>query len=51
VFDRCGSYDPILTVAIGLFVAGGALLLLLGRYPQSFPEADSAAAPAVMEPA
>jgi len=51
VFDRTGSYDPILTVAIGLFIAGGALLLLLGRYPESFPEADSDPAPAGMEPA
>jgi MFS family permease len=51
VFDRTGSYDPILTVAIGLFIAGGALLLLLGRYPESFPEADDGPAPTAMEPA
>ena len=33
VRDRAGSYDPMLTVASGLFVAGGALLLTMGRYP------------------
>ncbi len=33
VRDRTGTYDPILTVAMGLFAFGGALLLLLGRYP------------------
>lgn len=51
VFDRTGSYDPILTVAIGLFFAGGALLLLLGRYPESFPEAEADLPPTAMEPA
>jgi MFS transporter, OFA family, oxalate/formate antiporter len=30
-----GSYDPILTAAAVTFVVGGALLLLLGRYPDS----------------
>lgn len=34
VRDRTGSYDGMLSVAAGLFVAGGALLLTLGRYPQ-----------------
>ena len=33
VRDRAGSYDPMLTVAAGLFVIGGALLLTMGRYP------------------
>lgn len=33
VRDRTGSYDPILMVAMGLFVFGGSLLLLMGRYP------------------
>ena len=33
VRDRTGSYDLILMVAIGMFAVGGALLLLLGRYP------------------
>jgi MFS transporter, OFA family, oxalate/formate antiporter len=34
VRDRAGSYDPMLSVAAVLFIAGGALLLLLGRYPE-----------------
>jgi MFS family permease len=44
VRDTYGSYDPILTVAIFLYVIGGALLLFLGRYPDGFPasEPDSA---------
>jgi MFS transporter, OFA family, oxalate/formate antiporter len=33
VRDRAGSYDPILSVAAVLFIAGGAMLLALGRYP------------------
>jgi MFS transporter, OFA family, oxalate/formate antiporter len=33
VRDRTGSYDLILTMAAIMFVVGGALLLLLGRYP------------------
>ncbi|GAB4473032.1 MAG: MFS transporter [Erythrobacter tepidarius] len=45
VFDRSGSYDPVLTLAIGAFIAGGALLLLLGRYPETLPEAGSDDAP------
>jgi predicted MFS family arabinose efflux permease len=51
VFDRTGSYDAILTVAIGMFIAGGALLLLLGRYPESLPEAETDPAPTAPEPA
>lgn len=38
VRDSMDSYDPILSVAIFIFVLGGGLLLLLGRYPTSFPE-------------
>ena len=42
VRDRAGSYDPMLTVASGLFVAGGALLLTMGRYPDArVPESDT----------
>ena len=41
VRDNMGSYDPILSVAIFIFVIGGGLLLLLGRYPGSFPEVES----------
>ena len=33
VRDKAGSYDPVLSVAAVVFVVGGALLLLLGRYP------------------
>jgi MFS transporter, OFA family, oxalate/formate antiporter len=33
VRDRTGSYDAMLTVAAMLFIAGGALLLTMGRYP------------------
>lgn len=39
VFDRTGSFDPMLQVAIGLFIVGGALLLTLGKYPAAFPDA------------
>ena len=35
VRDRTGSYDPVLTVAAGMFVVGGALLLAMGRYPDN----------------
>lgn len=35
VRDRTGSYDLILVVAMGMFAVGGALLLALGRYPDS----------------
>ena len=31
--DSTGSYDPMLKIAIGMFIVGGALLLTLGRYP------------------
>jgi OFA family oxalate/formate antiporter-like MFS transporter len=33
VRESAGSYDPILSVASVIFVVGGALLLMLGRYP------------------
>lgn len=33
VRDSTGSYDLVLMLAMGLFAGGGALLLLLGRYP------------------
>jgi MFS family permease len=33
VRDRTGSYDPILGAAAIIFILGGGLLLLLGRYP------------------
>jgi MFS family permease len=38
VRDATGSYDAILLAAAPMFVAGGALLLLLGKYPASFPD-------------
>jgi len=34
VRDKTGSYDPILMAASVIFVIGGGLLLLLGRYPE-----------------
>ena len=34
VYDRTGSFDPILKVALVGFIVGGALLLFLGRYPE-----------------
>ncbi len=33
VRDTSGSYDQMLIFAAGLFIAGGAILLLLGKYP------------------
>jgi MFS transporter, OFA family, oxalate/formate antiporter len=39
VRDQTGSYDLILTAASVLFVIGGALLLLLGRYPDTSSQA------------
>jgi MFS family permease len=41
VRDKSGSYDPILMVAMFVFVVGGALLLLLGRYPDAFGQPKS----------
>ena len=40
VRDNTGSYNPILTVAILGFIIGGGILLLLGRYPDNFPDSD-----------
>jgi MFS family permease len=51
VYDRTGSYNPILEISIGMFIVGGALLLLLGRYPESFPETGTEPEPPTMEPA
>ena len=51
VYDRTGSYNPMLEISIGMFIIGGALLLLLGRYPENFPEAGNEPAPHTMEPA
>ena len=50
VFDRTGSFDPILELAMIGFVLGGALLLFLGRYPESFPSDDDAQEPAQSQP-
>ena len=43
VRDQTGSYDAILLVALFGFIIGGALLLLLGRYPASFDEEPASA--------
>lgn len=43
VRDASGSYDGILIVAAPMFVLGGALLLLLGRYPEAFPPIEQQA--------
>lgn len=52
VRDVTGSYDAILLVAMVGFVGGGALLLLLGRYPASFePGEAEEPAPAPAAPA
>jgi MFS family permease len=42
VRDTMGSYDPILTAAIGMYLVGGGLLLLLGKYPAAFKDEDTA---------
>lgn len=39
VRDSTGSYDAMLTAAMLMFAGGGAILLLLGRYPDA-PAAD-----------
>jgi len=47
VYDFASSYTPILLVSAGLFAAGGAILLLMGRYPElgSPPAAQTAPVP------
>lgn len=46
VRDTTGSYDPILQIVLFGFIAGGALLLLLGRYPVlGVPQNEADAAP------
>ncbi|MFN3945142.1 MAG: MFS transporter [Allosphingosinicella sp.] len=52
VRDATGSYDLMLMAAAGLFVMGGALLLVLGRYPDwTRPAAAPAPAPGLPEAA
>ena len=46
VRDATGSYDGVLMVAAPMFVIGGGLLLLLGRYPDSFPPIEPQASEA-----
>lgn len=43
--DAYGSYDVMLTAAMAMFVAGGALLLALGRYPALSGSPDATVAP------
>ncbi|MBP6554601.1 MAG: MFS transporter [Novosphingobium sp.] len=50
VRDATGSYDAVLLVAMFGFVLGGAMLLLLGRYPVSFEKDDSVVPGAVAQP-
>ncbi|MEP2734841.1 MAG: MFS transporter [Erythrobacter sp.] len=45
VRDATGSYDGMLYVAGPMFVLGGALLLLLGKYPESFPPIEDTPLP------
>jgi hypothetical protein len=35
VRDATGNYDPMLIAAMLMFAVGGALLLTLGRYPET----------------
>lgn len=51
VLDRAGSFNPMLEVAIGMFIVGGGLLLFLGKYPEEFPEAEEETKSPTMEPA
>jgi MFS family permease len=45
VRDRTGNYDAMLWAAMGMFIVGGSILLLLGRYP-NWIGADAPAAAA-----
>jgi MFS family permease len=40
VKEQLGSYDPALYVIAALFVIGGTMLLLMGRYPKEYARAD-----------
>lgn len=51
VRDASGSYDGILYVAAPMFVIGGALLLLLGKYPSNFPTIEQESPALEPEPA
>lgn len=46
VRDQTGGYDPMLFASMFLFAAGGALLLPLGRYPESYDQPASNLQPA-----
>jgi MFS family permease len=48
VRDVTGSYDAVLSLAIFAYVISGALLLLLGRYPDDFPESGGESEPAAV---
>ncbi len=39
--DTSGSYNPMLSVAIFLYILGGTLLLFMGKYPTSFDTTTS----------
>ncbi len=39
VKENFGSYDPALYIIAALFVIGGAMLLLMGRYPKEYARA------------
>lgn len=45
VRDRTGSYDGMLLAAMGLFATGAALLLTLGRYPETATAVEPVATP------
>lgn len=48
VRDATGSYDLVLMLSMGLFAGGGALLLLLGRYPDLAARASTPGGPAAV---